>query len=1804
MDVLPLAVSPSAKLLLQLAERRASGSLTLGGRTLFVVDGELCDVTPGADDPDLGAFLVASGRLTDDEVALARNAARLDSLPGGSVEEALVARTALTKHDLHTHKRSLWLDRWVRALRLSAQQHEPLPDLGALTPAANSGSHPLLPFVLDSLARLAFDSDASVVGMNINHRLTWLESPLREPAQRWAAFGETSERPVISSVLARVPAVAPQIAALARAGLVRLDPPGTPGARAKSRTGTLPPPPPRLSVIPDTPVRPPQASVRPPAPAARAPRLRLDPGADGIPIEAIPAVSLARAEAEPIVLDDPLREIELRIAALEAKNAPGAERARAFVELSRLWHTRIGSLEEAARALREAVAADPQDTRLLVDAALHCSYLGRTDLGIAYAQTAIAATPISVERAAGLRLLSDIYRAADDVDGCIDSLSEAAAEDASNPEPHELLAHLLAERDNLPLAVSHARFAALGWAEHDTRRAAMLYAMAYGWNPSDPLLSEEYAALLYTLGHVEAAVAVVAETARNVDDPELRRRVRLGAAQRAEGGGRRDLSAELLLELFDDEPSFFLVYAPLDAYLNEHAGIAEHAAVLESIAIACPPDQRAHWLTRAGEVSLQDARARPSALKFFARAQRANPESAQLRTALQGAGISSEELAEGGRYDATYAGELELRLASAATEGEEYGLLATLIDVRAANEDARGVASAALRLLALDGKHAFAAARLWRATLTLRDPALIREALTVRARAKDNPQQRGRALAALCRQLENMNELDDAVGSADAALAADPNAADAAIVVLRHAHRLEPGRATQLLGRARALLGDSPPLLFALAQAALAARDADTHLRVLHDFCELAPLMPEPRLLSLAHRMTQSDATAIMDDAEALLRDGGGPVVVARSREAADRLAELGAYEEAARLAQRTLDERGQLDPEYAARALELARHAADPSLITVALERCASAESGCERLARLLELAAHHAALGDHVAELRALLRAVALDPGSEQALSGLADLFGRARDHHRLLTVLTLELDMLEDPKARQAKLLELAAAAADGGERDRAVEYIGALMIENAADRAALLIALGALFSLGDPRWAIEQAKTLAARVEGDNRGAIYLWIARKAEVDIADPALALTLAIEGASLCPSVGELLLMVERMTLATHDASSAIGLYETLIEAAIGPHGQRALHYRAGRWLERAGAPKDALRHYLRAFELARGAGVAYKAIERVTRATGQLSTLLDAQEELAETFRDADARLALLQDAARIALNELDDPARGFRLLMKADELADIGKLGTALVDAAHRIGSRDRGAEAQALGSIASTWEERANKYWDADTKAKLLIDAARVHLRERGDAPASLRALDAALTTEVVANLSQDAHAATLCAYAETLETIGRTSDALAAVTQALVVAPENTQALVLRARLPAPSEPPVETVAPVTAPAVPPTETSAPVEPPPPEPVERVPKQAGETQLRTRAEAGEVEALSELSAIAGADPTRSAEAHYLLGRLVRAEPFRVEALRQLHSDSLLLGAFAEATVSAEILSLFDPSFVPQRHGAFHAGLLRGEELHRLIDAATPPEVRRLLALLWENARAVPRFRKTIEAYELGPRQRASLATNVPSVVAFAQAARLLQCRDTPLYLKPRAQPALTVVPTHPPSIIARADLTAAPALLYRMAQSLIWADAEHALVCALPEQDGRDLLEGMLGAFGPKEASATLSRTGKELASTLWHTVPMRMQAQMRDTIDAHYAAFDYDQLRRASILASHRAATFVIGDTRVALETVASLETAPSIETVQTEDGFREACARSEAFLEVLRTALSETYLSLTAQVL
>jgi tetratricopeptide (TPR) repeat protein len=1776
MDRPPLDVSPVAKFLIGLVERRASGAVVLPQRSVQLSNGDVQDVTAANGDQDFGDFLLRSGRITSAELARTRDQA----LAGAMVfEQALTGQSRLRPAETRALKRALWLDRFLRSLRESLAGSATLPVLAALPElelAANSGERmKFLPLILDAFGRIALDAEAATVGVRLKHRLIWLDVPLAAEAKSWACLGDISEQPVIAALLARLPACAPQIAALLRAGFIQLEEPGGLPVRRLSRTETLPPPAPRLAVLPDSPPALPSPRSDSTKPASRserahAPQLQLDPGGSGVPIERIPSVPRTAWPSVHQPLHDPVRELEQSLA---SETTSSSERAQGFVELARLWATRFGSLEEATRALREAVAADPDNTALMEQAAQQCFRLGQGELAVRYANAALAAQDDTAERARQHKLIAKIQQARGDLDACIQALSEAAAEYPEDPAPHEGMAQILSDRDQLAQAAAHVRVAASQCVVHDPERALLLHSLAYSWHPSDPASAAEYADLLEKLGHPEAAIAIVAETARNLYGAE-RREALERAAERAERNKRRDLRAELLLEIFDAEPSYQEIHAPLAASTDRPGLEAEYAALLESIARYSHGAHRAEVLARCADALARVDGEREASARYqqFAR---------QLRTPLPAA----DRPRDAGVLIAELEAQLTAARGAAPTQNTTQQL-ARLAALRAELGDARGVVSACLRLLSVEPEHAMAAARLWRATAELSDQVLHRESLVLLARMRRGREQ-GRALAVLARQIENMGDFDAAVTSAEAALAQDPSAADAAVIALRHVHRLEPRRALSLLAQARGLLASPPALLLSMAEAARAAADHGAQLATLHELNQGLPFLMQPRLLALDAALATPDAEQISVEANALLDHCAGPEVTEHGRTATARLAELGDYASAARLAERLMDCQGYVDAPYADRACSFAHMSADPTLIAIAFERAASVHEGAARADCLLQLAAHHASQTDRVAEMRALLRALALPEGRSRALPVLAQRFAQSGDRNRLLTVLALRLDATSEPEARRQQLFDTACAVISlGDDRGAAVAYMNALFHESANDRAGLLFGLGGLFALGDAAWATATAREIAHTLSSESAGVIYLWLASRAELEGAS-ALAFELAAEGARRFPSVGELLLLAERLTLATGDKPAALALYADLVAAAMGPHGERALHYRAGRWLERAGEPAEALVYYQRAFALAPGAGVAFHALARVARAAHQLEALIEAQQTLASLLNDDQARALLLAAAARTSLQDIGDPARAMRIVADADSGVPPGRLDGILAEAAAQLAKTAPDAARKGLKLVADARRARIDQLWDGEVKAELLLSLARLHRSARDDVNAALQCFELVLNSDLRTSLSSETLAAGLVDFAEALGRRGRQNEAQAALSEARLLMPNLPRAHVPDAG--AEASPAVASSAQRDRfwSATPSATTAL---------TGLGPR---EEELRTRADAGDAEALDELVRLLDTDETRRDEAHALLGKLVRIAPERTAALRQLHARALELGAQAEAHVCAQILALFEPTIGTAARIPFDPADLSSDELLEIVNMGQNRELAQLLGLAWQHAQAVPRFRRAAAA--LQPGELVAANDGSPLAAAHARASSMLGYREVLLYARPGAFPEASALPTYPPAIVARSGLSDQTALEFQIARCLVYCQPEHALLCTLPEAEGRELLTALLEAFGFTAKTQPLTRTDKELASEFWHIIPVRVQTQMRDLLEPRVKELDYTALRLQAERSAQRAGLFVASDVQAALKTIARTEDTLRDCNVQTEAGFQRACQASEAFREIIRSALSLPYVGLTA---
>jgi hypothetical protein len=332
-----------------------------------------------------------------------------------------------------------------------------------------------------------------------------------------------------------------------------------------------------------------------------------------------------------------------------------------------------------------------------------------------------------------------------------------------------------------------------------------------------------------------------------------------------------------------------------------------------------------------------------------------------------------------------------------------------------------------------------------------------------------------RTLASLARHLELGGDFDGALECAGATLAAQPEAADAGLIVLRHAHRLAPPRAAAVLANLRSVLGTCPALSMARAEASRASGARVQALAALTELSADMPLLFEPRLVALDMHSEAEEPASLVSAALALLAISCEPSHVSRAEAAVLRLVELSAHGPAARLSQHILDSRNRPDLAYATSAAELARASGDADLTTLALERVVSMLHGPAQVESLAGIAAHHRERGDRVAEVRAWLRVLALASGHPAALTELTRLFAECGDVGRLLVVLSIGLEASVDPMARRQRLLDMASAAAFvGNDRDRAAQYVAALIAESVDFPDWLRTGVAALFALGDVSW----------------------------------------------------------------------------------------------------------------------------------------------------------------------------------------------------------------------------------------------------------------------------------------------------------------------------------------------------------------------------------------------------------------------------------------------------------------------------------------------------------------------------------------------------------------------------------------------------------------------------------------------------------------------------------------------------------------------------------------------------------
>jgi len=259
---------------------------------------------------------------------------------------------------------------------------------------------------------------------------------------------------------------------------------------------------------------------------------------------------------------------------------------------------------------------------------------------------------------------------------------------------------------------------------------------------------------------------------------------------------------------------------------------------------------------------------------------------------------------------------------------------------------------------------------------------------------------------------------------------------------------------------------------------------------------------------------------------------------------------------------------------------------------------------------------------------------------------------------------------------------------------------------------------------------------------------------------------------------------------------------------------------------------------------------------------------------------------------------------------------------------------------------------------------------------------------------------------------------------------------------------------------------------------------------------------------------------------------------------------------------------------------------------------------------PEPANEALALAWETGM----FRREANHYRLTGLERVQLGAGTVVGDAYAGVARLLGAVRTPLF-HPRGPGALQaqIALLSPPAVILVGDVKEESSdLRYMLGASLAGAMPEHALVNGWPEESVSTLLETLIAAFGPVDASPrppssprlispdTLGRRGlgesvAKLEQDLWQLIPPRGARRLAE-LCADTRAMTSDAARKSTRRAMRRSGLFACGSLATAVR-MAVAELRLDLDTPLTHpEGLFRACAAHPEVADLVRLATRTEY--------
>ncbi|MCB9584405.1 MAG: hypothetical protein H6718_03365 [Polyangiaceae bacterium] len=587
---------------------------------------------------------------------------------------------------------------------------------------------------------------------------------------------------------------------------------------------------------------------------------------------------------------------------------------------------------------------------------------------------------------------------------------------------------------------------------------------------------------------------------------------------------------------------------------------------------------------------------------------------------------------------------------------------------------------------------------------------------------------------------------DAAWAAAHAAKDADPSSARAAATLASCALEQAGPEAAGAIEHAVGVVVPRARWCRALAQALDEAGELPAALAWTQRWLALRPGDPEAAA-ALLDRVTRAGNAERLADALGWLLSQAQPAgnLAEPLARALLRLSELEPARAGA-VARRVLDLFGPRAEVLCAAILEVADSTGERGLgIAVRERQLASGAPGTARPELLLEVARRRTEAGDADGAARCLARAIHEGASADVVLQRLdSALPPRGSDGEIALLEARAECLSAQSgagvPRAARA-WRELGAAL-----WDLAADHEGAIA---AWERAALLdpesgIATFAQDLLGFAGQAecVSRVRAFAERRTEPAERARALTIAANEALKAGDAEQALELALASIELDPSRSEVLAVAERAAGTEQASIEALErAYYRVAQAALGCYGERAVHYRAARHLERRGELKRALSHAVQAFEAVPAQGITFVQMVRLAERAAEPLTALTALERVAAKSSSDAERAEWLERAAVFSGSGEQGQRQRLEVLLRAltvrPEVETLRSLGETLKGILGYAPQERDVLELRlerALSGLLSQLEQ--------DDGARLAVQAARAALEGLGASGLGWKALRAA------------------------------------------------------------------------------------------------------------------------------------------------------------------------------------------------------------------------------------------------------------------------------------------------------------------------------------------------------------------------------------------------------------------------------------------------------------------------------